>query len=766
MKLFVKMLLATLLFSLSFCKKNRDTNPQPPVINNINFKKTISLINTDLKAELGMMMRIPRWKLDVYAAGDKNIQGILTKVNSLLLFNPVNLAWIEITFKDNYPLRIKTKAGIIVEFTNYNRSDFTCDEFATDSINNKIIKPTSRIRLSAIIFSNFNKTFSDLSLNTGRAEGVNGADKSDCQKAKDLANEIGFLTNVAGCFLGAAEIILSDGASVFADPFGAVSTYYDCAQAYDYLTKGDTYTCSEQYAADGLGISTGCVLGIESASFALNCGINLLGFATDLKSCAPCDDNPHSPARSTGDPHLTTMDGLYYNFQGYGEFIAVKSTTDNFEIQTRQVDVYNTNTVTLNTAIAVKTGSDVICAMVNPLRLYLNNNKLPSNFGTLTLTDGSTLFSKGTDIKISTSQGDIILIRWLSSAYLLDYMITLSNSRKGNIKGIFGNFDGNRTNDLMLSNGEAISANSLYPKFADSWRVTQANSLFLYDSGRSTLTYTDRNFPRALPILNAQQEAWAKGICSAAGIKDEPYYSECVFDVALTNDPALAKSSFWIQAYFDQTTDISFVGTDVNYFKGVRLEVSTDQADSSQLNLLNWKKGEVYKMKDGATNASQIDAVALIHCDMSLITPAALQNCAGGCGVGNINSIINDQQWNAFRKGNLDPKIFPNDDDPEKNKLNPAFIPVSSWDAIYSAANIDSIYLLEPLNPSVNSVTTYCNIAAADNNCALDNGIVFKNSVFRFITEDSKKGFFIVSGFGKIAGTDKYWITLDIKIEK
>ena len=35
----------------------------------------------------------------------------------------------------------------------------------------------------------------------------------------------------------------------------------------------------------------------------------------------------------------------------------------------------------------------------------------------------------------------------------------------------------------------------LYPGFADSWRVTDATSLFTYPLGASTATYTDRGFP-------------------------------------------------------------------------------------------------------------------------------------------------------------------------------------------------------------------------------------------------------------------------------
>ncbi|NJN21613.1 MAG: hypothetical protein HC812_11085 [Leptolyngbya sp. RL_3_1] len=42
----------------------------------------------------------------------------------------------------------------------------------------------------------------------------------------------------------------------------------------------------------------------------------------------------------------------------------------------------------------------------------------------------------------------------------------------------------------------------LYRQFGDSWRITQADSLFDYRSGESTVTFTDRNFPSTFVTLN------------------------------------------------------------------------------------------------------------------------------------------------------------------------------------------------------------------------------------------------------------------------
>src|SRR5262249_55990190 len=63
-----------------------------------------------------------------------------------------------------------------------------------------------------------------------------------------------------------------------------------------------------------------------------------------------------------GDPHLTTMDGVHYDFQSAGEFVALRD-GNGFEIQTRQTAVSTTSEfpdtytglpvcVSINTAVA------------------------------------------------------------------------------------------------------------------------------------------------------------------------------------------------------------------------------------------------------------------------------------------------------------------------------------------------------------------------------------------------------------------------------
>ena len=110
-------------------------------------------------------------------------------------------------------------------------------------------------------------------------------------------------------------------------------------------------------------------------------------------------------------------------------------------------------------------------------------------------------------------------------------MPTLSRTHAGTLIGLLGNFNENTGDDLMSRDGSILPAESsysiattaldralpavipirevedayfdnLYRQFGDSWRISQAESLFDYGFNQSTATFTDRNFPQAYVTLN------------------------------------------------------------------------------------------------------------------------------------------------------------------------------------------------------------------------------------------------------------------------
>ena len=60
-----------------------------------------------------------------------------------------------------------------------------------------------------------------------------------------------------------------------------------------------------------------------------------------------------------GDPHITTIDGRRYTFNGLGEYVLLRETATNFEFQGRTQPAPNSN-ATMFSAFALREGDDIV----------------------------------------------------------------------------------------------------------------------------------------------------------------------------------------------------------------------------------------------------------------------------------------------------------------------------------------------------------------------------------------------------------------------
>jgi hypothetical protein len=259
---------------------------------------------------------------------------------------------------------------------------------------------------------------------------------------------------------------------------------------------------------------------------------------------------------TTGDPHLLTPDSLYYDFQGYGEFVIVESTDNNpLMIQVRQAGTGGR--VTLNTAVATKAGADRVAlyAGQNP---PLKVNGAPVTLGvneSVPLDAGKVLRLPNNRYIIALSGGERIIAD--VSSYMNLYF-RLPNSRKGKVRGLLGNFNDIANDDFALRDGTPIVPPMSFPQmytdpisYAGSWRITQAESLFDYGPGQSTATFTNLNYPTA-PIYKSSLppavKATATQTCTNAGITDPVALDNCILDVGVTGDASFATAGLEVQA--------------------------------------------------------------------------------------------------------------------------------------------------------------------------------------------------------------------------
>ncbi|MET8234236.1 VWD domain-containing protein [Micromonospora sp. NPDC005298] len=255
-------------------------------------------------------------------------------------------------------------------------------------------------------------------------------------------------------------------------------------------------------------------------------------------------------ANSNGDPHLLSYDGLHYDFQAAGEFVLTRSTTDDFEVQVRQTMFPASSVVAVNSAVAVRVAGDRVGVYVTPAGPVVRvNGAAPAP-----APDGVKLPRGGA---VTSWADGTVTVEWPDSARLtaqpigvwgLSVSVSAPTGRAGKLEGLLGDHDGDPGDDLTVRNGKRVAQpptfEALYPGFADSWRVEAPRSLFDYEPGQNTATFTDRRFPdRPLTVGDLPNRATAELVCRRAGVTDPQILADCVLDVGLTGQVAFAEDA-------------------------------------------------------------------------------------------------------------------------------------------------------------------------------------------------------------------------------
>jgi hypothetical protein len=259
-----------------------------------------------------------------------------------------------------------------------------------------------------------------------------------------------------------------------------------------------------------------------------------------------------------GDPHLTTFDQVAYDFQGAGEFVLVESTAgEPLTIQVRQQPSAPGSKVALYKAVAVKVGTDRVAiygGQDRPLRI----NGVPTAVtSVIPLSEGGSAYrAAGGGYVVALPGAERLIVTDFGS--YMNLQVVLPWSRMGQVRGLLGNLNGVRQDDFAKRNGaffgHTLSFTELYTgevSFANSWRITQAESLFDYPAGQNTDSFTIPNFPGApastFHLPPAERQA-AEQVCLAGGATDPVLLDNCILDVAHTGDTSFATGAAQSQA--------------------------------------------------------------------------------------------------------------------------------------------------------------------------------------------------------------------------
>ena len=259
-----------------------------------------------------------------------------------------------------------------------------------------------------------------------------------------------------------------------------------------------------------------------------------------------------------GDPHLVTLNGFHYDFQGAGEFTLVRSDDGSLDIQVRQQpQLALSDEVSFDTAVAMLVAGTRV--EVDPglaLGILVDGHPLQLNGAADHLRGGGELYYDPV--------GDVV-VKWPDGSKAVIYaagiggyvVFTAAADLAGKLKGLLtavakpegahGIPDGDEV--LIGGNGKQYVVNTnatsppptLYREFGPSWQITPRESLFTYPRGKSTSSYILKNFPDSgydLASLPEGRLADIKSTCRKAGVTNADLLEDCVYDSAATGRPA------------------------------------------------------------------------------------------------------------------------------------------------------------------------------------------------------------------------------------
>jgi subtilisin family serine protease len=278
-----------------------------------------------------------------------------------------------------------------------------------------------------------------------------------------------------------------------------------------------------------------------------------------------------------GDPHISTVGGIHYDFQSAGEFVLLEDGPT--QLQTRQTAVETTTSpitnpytgltscVSLNTAFAAKVGDHRLSFQPSlsgdpdpsGMHLRIDGALITPTATGMNLGAGGHVSSYGAGgIQVDFPDGttSIVTPNWWPSESR--WYLTVHVYHTPASEGIAGALapgswlpalPGGASMGPMPANLHQRFVD-LNTTFADAWRVTNASSLFDYAPGTSTATFTFPSWPgekspcrlegsQRKPVEPTDLET-AKKVCSV--IVDKDHNLDCVSDVKVTGELGFAKA--------------------------------------------------------------------------------------------------------------------------------------------------------------------------------------------------------------------------------
>nr|XP_009680514.1 PREDICTED: LOW QUALITY PROTEIN: mucin-4 [Struthio camelus australis] len=278
---------------------------------------------------------------------------------------------------------------------------------------------------------------------------------------------------------------------------------------------------------------------------------------TEKRPRASCEGYmPPTLASAFGDPHITTLDGLTYTFNGLGDFVLLLASDaqTSFVLQGR--------TARTGTALAtnfVAFAARYISTITTTVEWTLGSQ---GDISVLLKNDYKTIqfsYSRDMDAEVYYSPG-ILVVNASSITAIFDGAITVSISATSGIlsvvcslpdgylnrtKGLLGVWNHNPADDFQMPNGTSIPTNSSEEEifsYGMTWAVGEY-SLFAESPAAPVMNFMPVFLSRLRQENESQYQlaaAWCRGS------------RECIYDALSTGDMALGLATQSLAANFQQ----------------------------------------------------------------------------------------------------------------------------------------------------------------------------------------------------------------------
>lgn len=164
-----------------------------------------------------------------------------------------------------------------------------------------------------------------------------------------------------------------------------------------------------------------------------------------------------------GDPHLITVDGFRYTFNGLGEYLLADVDSGLFQVQARTKRAANNARGTVFSAFVVKHQESVPVQIQldghNSTIVYVNGSAVTLNGGLLSIDSDFILDSTSNNSNVKLVHTAGLSFSFIPSQDMLSMIVALLPQYEGKTKALLGNYNGDPSDDIILPNGTVLSSN-------------------------------------------------------------------------------------------------------------------------------------------------------------------------------------------------------------------------------------------------------------------------------------------------------------------